>query len=118
MSASPESTNNAPAFQAIIPGLCEPLAVTNSSGYSQAFESDTTILELFPSIDMWIQIVESTEAATAAAGSSGSTSYNKFLPGGITAFLGVPKKRGVQYRIAAVRAGASNGVLYITQGRS
>jgi hypothetical protein len=119
MSASPESTNNGPAFQAIIPGLCEPLNFTNTSAYSQIFEEETTILELFPTQDCWIQIILSSDSSTVAqAGSSGAVSYNKFIPGGITAFLGVPKTRGVQYKIAVVRATASNGILYITQGRS
>jgi hypothetical protein len=118
MSRAPEATNNAPAFQAIVPGLHEPLTVTATSADSQVFEAETTIVELFPTIDMWIQIIESTLTVTAAAGSSGATSYNKFLPGGVIAFLGVPKKRGVQYKIAAVRGGSSNGVLHITQGRA
>lgn len=117
MSRSVETSNRGENFQAIVPGLCEPLAVTNSTAYSQAFEEETTLLEVFPTIDMWVQISLSTESPTVAAGSSGSTSYNKFLPGGIVNFIGVPKTRGVQYKIAAVRAGASNGVLHITQGR-
>lgn len=118
MSFSPESTNNGPGFQAIIPGFTEPLNFTNTSGYSQAFEEGTTILELFASQDCWVQIIPSTDNSTVAqAGSSGAKSMNKFLPGGITAFLGVPVTRGLQYKIAVIRNSA-NGVLYITEGRA
>lgn len=119
MSRSVETSNRGENFQAIVPGLCEPLTFNATSAYSQAFEEETTLVELFATQDCWLQIIQSDDNSTvAAAGSSGSTSYNKFLPGGITAFLGVPKTRGVQYKIAVVRATASNGILYITQGRA
>lgn len=117
MSASPESTNNGPAFQAIIPGYSEPLDFTATNAYSQAFEESTTILELFPTQDCWVRIILSTDNTTVAqAGSSGAKTLSKFLPGGIVAFLGVPLARSVQYKIAVIRATASNGILHITEG--
>lgn len=117
MSASPESSNNSPAFQAIIPGLGEPLSFNATSAYSQVFEEGTTILELFSTQDCWIRMVLSTDNTTvAAAGTSGAKSYNKFLPGGIVAFLGVPIIRDTQYKLAVIRATSTNGILYITEG--
>ena len=117
MSASPESTNNGPAFQSIIAGYSEPYSFGATSGYSQVFEEDTTIVCLFATEDCWVRMVtESDNTTVAQAGSSGAKGLSSFIPGGITAFLGVPIRRDVRYKLAVVRATSVSGILHITEG--
>lgn len=115
MSGAPEATNNAPAFQAIRPGYTQFVNFTNSSGDSSIFEEDTTIVELFATQDCWVLIKVSTSSDDATVPSALAKTMCFFCAGGITKFMGIPKTRGVLYRIAVVR-NTANGTLYITEG--
>lgn len=115
-SLSPETGNNGPNFQAIIPGKTCFVSFTNTAGDSPIFEENTTIIELFPTQDCWVLIQESTESLSAAIPSAGVKTDSKFLPGGIIAFLGLPIDRSAQYKLSVIRNTVS-GNLYITEGK-
>lgn len=115
MSGAAEATNNSPAFQCIRPGYTQFVNFDNSSQFSSLFEEDTTIIELFATQDCWVRINAESDSTVAAVPSEFVKTMAFFCAGGITKFMGVPKTRGVLYRVAVVR-NADNGILYITEG--
>lgn len=117
MSTPAVSDKNAPYFQALVPGegLSHFKNFTNTNSYSADLDSNTTLVELFPTQDCWVRIVESGSSDTAAIPSEAVKGSSKWCPGGIVSFIGIPKKNETIYKLAVVR-NSSNGVLYITEG--
>lgn len=114
MSTPAASDKNSPYFQAVVPGLTQVLAYTNSAADTLNFVTGTTLLSLFSTTDCWVLLKESTSTDNAAAISSGASGSSFFLPGGIAAFVGIPFKRDVLYKASVVR-NTANGTLYITE---
>lgn len=114
MSTPAASDKNSPYFQAVVPGLTQVLAYTNSAADTLPFVSGTTLISLFSTTDCWVLLKESTSSSNAAVISSGSSGSSFFLPGGIQGFVGLPFKRDVIYRASVVR-NTADGTLYITE---
>lgn len=122
MSTGAVSDKNAQYFQALVPADAEEAKqlnhfknFTNSSSYTATLEAETTLVSLFATQDCWCRFVPSTESDTAAAPSESVKTNCFFVPGGIAAFFGVPRKEDVRYKIAVVRDSA-NGILYVAEG--
>jgi len=114
MSTPAVSDRNSPYFQAVVPGLSQVLAYTNSAADTLAFAQGTTLISIFCTTDCWVLLKESTSSDNAAAISSGSSGTSFFVPGGIQAFVGLPFKRDVLYKASIVR-NTANGTAYITE---
>ena len=124
MSTGAVSDKNAAYFQAIVPGdpaaddgkgTSHLMAFTDTAGDSLPFHEDTTILELFSTQDCWVLMKKTGNASVAAVPANKVRTYSKFIPGGITCFLGVPRVDGSQYCLSVVR-NATSGTLYLTEG--
>jgi len=131
MSTPAESQRNAEYFQALVPATAQDtdgmgkshiVAFTNTAGDSQTFHSDTTLVGLFPTQDCWVLVKESGTASAAAipsvgaAPASSSKTAAMFLPGGVQAFIGIPKREGKTFALSVIRNSA-DGNLYVTEAR-
>lgn len=114
MSTPAASDRNSPYFQAVVPGLSQVLAYTNSAADTLNFVAGTTLISLFSTTDCWVLLKESDSTDNATAISSGASGTSFFLPGGIQGFVGLPFKRDVLYKASVVR-NTANGTLYITE---
>ncbi len=114
MSTPAASDKNSPYFQAVVPGLTQVLAYTNSAADTLDFVSGTTLISIFSTTDCWVLLKESTDSTNAAVVSSGQKGASFFVPGGIAAFVGLPFKRDVLYKASVVR-NTANGTIYITE---
>lgn len=122
MSTGAVSDKNAQFFQALVPADAEETAARNhfknftaTSSYSANLEAATTIVGLFATTDCWCRFIPSTSSNVAAVPAESVKTNSFFVPGGIAAFFGVPRKDGVLYKVAVVRNSA-NGVLYLAEG--
>lgn len=119
MSRMQPSDNNVDAFQALVPGegLNHYKDFTASNTYSANLDANTSMVSLFATQDCWCRLVPSSSSDVAAAPSGeGVKGSSFFVPGGITAFFGIPKTEGTVYRVAVVRDTIS-GRLHISEGR-
>lgn len=116
----PYADNKVEGFQAVVAdenaALQQYVDFTGTSEYSANLEVGTTILELFSTQDCWVRLVRSTSSDVAAPpGAEATKVVSLFIPGGITAFLGVQVIEDVIWKLAVIRD-ASNGTLYIKEG--
>lgn len=130
MSGLAEAKNKNEYFQAVTPGnntladgtgQSHIVSFTGAAVDSQAFHRDTTLVELFSSQDCWVLLKESTDATAAAAPAVGAAptksakTYCKFIPGGITAFIGIPRHENKLYVLSVIQSSVA-GSLYVTEG--
>jgi hypothetical protein len=124
MSGLAHSDKNAPPFQAIIPGtpqvggekgMTHLMAFTNAAADSLPFHEETSILSIFTTQDVWILMKEYGQSDAAAIPANKVKTYAQFIPGGIAAFIGVPRKGDTQHCLSVIRDSA-DGTLYITEG--
>lgn len=120
MSTPAESQKNAEYFQAVVldgvQSLTHFVSFSNTSVDSLNLLPNTTLLELFATQDCWILLQPSTGSQAAVANTAQLTrQLSKFLPGGIVAFIGVPKKEGVVFKVSMIRDSA-DGKLHLTEG--
>lgn len=114
MSTPAVSDRNSPYFQAVVPGVSQALAYTNTAADTITFQQGTTLISIFSTTDCWVLIKESTSSDVAAVISSGASGSSFFLPGGIQAFVGLPFKRDVLYKASIIR-NAADGTAHITE---
>lgn len=116
----PYADNKVEGFQAVVAddnaALQQFIDFTDTSKYSANFEPGTTLLELFSTQDCWVRLVPTGSTAVAeVAGAEAVKVVSLFIPGGITAFLGVQQIESTVWRLAVVRDTA-NGKLYVKEG--
>ena len=114
MSTPAVSDRNSPYFQAVVPGISQVLAYTNTAADTLVFAQGTTLISIFPTTDCWVLIKESTSSAVAAVITTGNSGYSFFLPGGIKDFIGLPFKRDVLYMASIIR-NTADGTVHITE---
>jgi hypothetical protein len=100
---------------AFVPGITQNITTTGGSQLSTAFASTTSIIRVTTQVDIYVQLGTTTSPPSATTGSM-------LVLAGITEFLAVPaamiSSTGVvtqQSQIAILQAGASAGVVGITQ---
>lgn len=100
-SKAPQAHHPSTVFQAIIPGISQSIAVGAASLSSTSFDSNTSLIRIFSTVDCFLEFGDSPTATTSS----------HFCPGGVIQYYGVYKFA----KLAVIRSSTS-GTLYIMEG--
>jgi hypothetical protein len=98
------SSNAIDAFQAIMPGACQTVAVAATADESAAFTDRTTIVRIVCTVDCFVNF------GTAPVPTGGTDAL--YLPANTVEYFGVDPST----KLGVIRAGSDDGDIYITEG--